>query len=149
VWNGREGTLKTKQGYRVVNIEPALVGMLKQHLATRKSGCVFQTRTGTPLCKGNVRRKLIQILKSLNLKPAGLHAFRHSRVSMLQTNGVPGDPVKERVGHSSLRTTSRNTHFKDEFRKQVASETGLMLQKNCQLVPISHNLQSKAVRRKL
>jgi integrase len=140
VWNGREGTLKTKQGYRVVNIEPALVEMLKQHLRERKSGCVFQTRTGTPLCKGNVRRKLIQILKSLNLKPAGLHAFRHGRVSMLQANGVPGDLVKEWVGHSSLRTTSRYTHFKDEFRRQVASETGLFAQASVAgKLPVSPN----------
>src|SRR2546422_9549312 len=30
VWNGHEVTVKTKRGYRVVNIEPTLVTMLKR-----------------------------------------------------------------------------------------------------------------------
>jgi integrase len=130
VWNGEETTVKTRQGYRAVNIEPAVVTMLASHLGFRTTGRVFHTRIGTPLNKGNVRRKLIQILKSLNLEPAGLHAFRHGRVSMLQANGVPGDLVKEWVGHSSLRTTSRYTHFRDEFRTQVANQMGLFAQTN-------------------
>jgi len=125
VWNGHEVTVKTKRGYRVVNIEPTLVTMLKQHLGERKIGRVFQTRTGTPFSKGNVRRKLLSILRELDLKKGGLNAFRHGRVSILQENGVPGDLVKEWVGHSSLRTTSRYTHFRDDYRQQVASELGL------------------------
>ena len=125
VWNGQEGSVKTKRGYRVVNIEPALVEVLTAHLTGRTSGRVFATRNGTPFCKGNVRRKLNQILKSLNLAPAGLHAFRHGRVSVLEATGVPGDLVKDWVGHSSLKTTSIYTHFNDDFRQRIASEVGL------------------------
>lgn len=125
VWNGQEGTVKTKRGYRVVNIEPALVEILTAHLAGRASGRVFATRNGTPFCKGNVRRKLNQILKSLSLATAGLHAFRHGRVSVLQASGVPGDLVKDWVGHSSLKTTSIYTHFNDDFRQRIASEVAL------------------------
>jgi integrase len=126
VWQGQEVTVKTKQGYRVVNIEPALVEMLKQHLGDRKAGRVFQTRRGTPFSKDNVRRKLQSILRTLGLKKGGLHAFRHGRVSILQTNGVPGDLVKEWVGHSSLRTTSRYTHFRDDYRQRLATKLGLL-----------------------
>jgi len=125
VWNGQEGSVKTKRGYRVVNIEPALVEILASHLAGRTSGRVFATRNGTPFCKGNVRRKLNQILNSLNLGPAGLHAFRHGRVSVLQAMGVPSDLVKEWVGHSNLQTTSLYTHFQDDFRQRIASEVAL------------------------
>ncbi len=128
VWNGQEVSVKTKQGYRAVNIEPALVQMLAAHLGERKGGRVFQTRNGTPFCKSNVRRKLKQILKKLNLAGAGLHAFRHGRVSVLQANGVPGDLVTEWIGHSNLRTTSRYTHFQDKFREQVAANVGLFAQ---------------------
>jgi integrase len=140
VWNGQEVSVKTKRGYRVVNIEPALVQMLTVHLAGRKGGRVFQTRRGTHLCKSNVRRKLNQILRALTLAPAGLHAFRHGRVSVLQANGVPGDLVKEWVGHSNLRTTSRYTHFRDDFRQQVASDLGLFSQANmAEKLPASPN----------
>ena len=55
----------------------------------------------------------------------GLHAFRHGRVSVLQSSGVPGDLLKEWIGHSSLRMTSRYTHFDEAFRKQTANETSL------------------------
>jgi integrase len=130
IWNGKEVSVKTKQGYRAVNIEPALVEMLAAHLGHRKGGRVFHTRTGTPFCKSNVRRKLNQILKRLNLKPAGLHAFRHGRVSVLQVNGVPGDLVREWIGHSNLRTTSRYTHFQDDFRRQIACDVALFAQPN-------------------
>lgn len=125
VWRGQEVTVKTRQGYRMVHIEPALVEMLKEHLGERRAGRVFETRTGTPLSKDNVRRKLHSILRGLGLEKGGLHAFRHGRVSILQQNAVPGDLVKEWVGHSSLRTTSRYTHFRDDYRQQIAANLGL------------------------
>jgi integrase len=128
VWNGQEVSVKTTRGYRAVNIEPVLVDMLTVHLAGRQSGRVFQTRNGTPLSKSNVNRKLKQILKKLDIARAGLHAFRHGRVSLLQEHGVPGDLVKEWIGHSNLRTTSEYTHFGDVFREKVASEMGLFSQ---------------------
>jgi integrase len=140
IWNGEEVSVKTKRGHRTVTIEPVLIGMLAAHLGQRKGLRVFQTRNGTPFCKGNARRKLNQILKKLNLAPAGLHAFRHGRVSVLQANGVPGDLVKEWVGHSNLRTTSGYTHFRDDFRKQVASDVGLFAQASvAEKLPASPN----------
>ena len=128
VWEGEEVTVKTKQGYRAVTIDPILTGMLAAHLGTRKAGRVFQTRTGTPICKRNARRRLNELLNELKLPKAGLHAFRHGRVSVLQAMGVPGDLVKEWVGHSNLQTTSRYTHFQDDFRRQVASQVALFPQ---------------------
>jgi integrase len=130
VWEGEEVTVKTKQGYRAVTIDPILTGMLTEHLGNRKAGRVFQTRTGTPICKRNARRRLNELLKKLKLPMAGLHAFRHGRVSVLQLMGVPGDLVKEWVGHSNLRTTSRYTHFQDDFRRQIASQVALFPQPN-------------------
>ena len=149
IWNRTEVSVKTKQGYRAVNIEPGLVEMLAAHLGERKGGRVFETRAGTPFCKSNVRRKLNQILKKLHLAPAGLHAFRHGRVSVLQENGVPGDLVKEWVGHSNLRTTSRYTYFRDDFRRQVASDVELFSQgkvaEDLQFSPNSPNFVEKSV----
>ena len=140
VWNGEEVSVKTKRGYRVVNIESALVQMLAVHLGDRKAGRVFQTRNGTPFCKSNVRRKLNQLLKKLKLPASGLHAFRHGRVSVLQANGVPSDLVREWVGHSNLQTTSLYTHFADDFRKQIARGVALFPQANLeQQLPFSPN----------
>lgn len=125
VWNGEEVTPKTKKGYRVVNIDPALADMLRKQLNGRRGGRLFETRTGTPYSKGNVRRKLHETLRALEIPRGGLHAFRHGRVSVLQTNGVPSDLTKEWVGHSSLRTTSRYTHFTNEYKRKMADALGL------------------------
>ncbi len=98
-----------------MNIELALAEILREHLNGRASGRLFQTRNGTAFSKDNVRRNLLSVLDKLGLKPGGLHAFRHGRVSVLQENGVPGDLVKEWIGPSSLRTTSRYTHLRLNF----------------------------------
>ncbi len=89
VWEGEDVSVKTKQGYRAVTIDPVLAEMLTAHLDGRRAGRVFQTRNGTPLCKRNSRRRLNELLRDLKLPKAGLHAFRHSRVSVLQAMGVP------------------------------------------------------------
>jgi integrase len=107
VWRGQEVSVKTKSGNRTVNMEPALAEMLRQHLAGRKSGRVFQTQNGTPFSKDNVRRKLVSVLDRLGLKRGGLHAFRHGRVSVLQENGVPGDLVKEWISSTSFLLSSQ------------------------------------------
>jgi integrase len=138
VWEGEEVTVKTKQGYRTVTIDPVLTGMLAKHLGWRRAGRVFQTQTGTPICKRNARRMLNIVLKKLNLPKAGLHAFRHGRVSILQTMGVPGDLIKEWVGHSNLQTTSLYTHFQDDYRQQIASQFALFSQASMEIkLPVS------------
>jgi len=88
--------------------------------------CVKQHRThkGRSEFFASVSQQLLTTQTEL-LVGTGLHAFRHGRVSVLQENGVPGDLVKEWIGHSSLRTTSRYTHLRPEFRERVATEVGL------------------------
>jgi integrase/recombinase XerC len=89
---------------------------------------VFQTRNGTPFSKGNARRKLHEVLHLLGIPRGGLPAFRHGRVSVLQARGVPGDLTKEWVGHSNLQTTSRYTHFSDEYKRKIAHALGLAME---------------------
>jgi len=125
VRNGQEGSLKTAKSYREVEIEPTLVEILATHLGSRTTGRVFQTVKGTPFCRSNIRRKLNQILKTLGLAPAGLHALRHGRVSYLRQRGVPEDLIRQWVGHSNLQTTSRYMHFDRDYRERVALGVGL------------------------
>lgn len=107
-------------------ITPELSAMIRTHLGGRTTGYVFETRNGTPLSEDDTRRKLQSVLNRLGIPKGGLHAFRHGRVSLLQMSGVPGDLIKEQVGHSSLRTTRRDTHFTDNFIKEVAQKTSLL-----------------------
>jgi integrase len=116
VWHGMEVSTKTRKGVRPVFVDSGTVQSLKEHLGTRTSGRVFQTRTGTPLENHNVVRQVLKpICERLGIAPGGMHAFRHGRVSHLQANNVPTDFTKAQVGHSSLRTTALYTHFSEQF----------------------------------
>jgi integrase len=85
-------------------------------------------------CRGRALRAvgthvLHPLLKRLGIPKAGLHVFRHSRVTMLRKNGTPEDLQKQWIGHSSLRTTDRysHTHQELEYRRLAASKAGLNL----------------------
>jgi hypothetical protein len=46
------------------------------------------------------RRKLHPLLKSLEIPPAGFHAFRHFNVSLMDALRVPLMTIQERIGHA-------------------------------------------------
>jgi integrase len=123
-YRGRETTPKTESAYRTVNIDDGLAEMLRQHIAGRQSGHLFVTQVGTLFTVDYARKKLQAILKKLGLPDGGPHAFRHGRVSILQSRGVPSDLVKEWIGHSSLKTTSRYTHFQADYKEEIANSLG-------------------------
>lgn len=128
VWGGLEQQPKTSNAHRRVTIDQALSDVLKAHINGKTSGRVFESKRKSPLCANNIAKRVLKpILDELKLK-GSFHSFRHGRVSILQQKGVPSDLVREWVGHSTLRTTSRYTHFSDEFRQEIVEG----------LTPLSH-----------
>src|SRR5579872_2484407 len=84
----------------------------------------------SPISGANILKRVLHpILKKLGIPKAGLHAFRHSRVTMLRKRGTPADLQKLWIGHSSLRTTDRysRTDQELEYRRLAASKAGLDL----------------------
>lgn len=128
IWKGRDITPKTDNAIREIDIDSALTEMLREYLGERKAGRLFQSKTGTPLAHGNLRKRVLTpLLKQLGIPNAGLHAFRHSRVTILRKNGTPTDLQKQWIGHSSLRTGDRysHTHEEIEYRKAAAGNVGI------------------------
>jgi integrase len=121
----QEVSPKSKAGYREVDVDAGTMAIVKEYLGDRKSGRVFESRNGTPLVNGNVNRFVLKPLcKKIGIPVGTTHAFRHGRVSVLQQGGVSGDLIKRWVGHSSLKTTSKYSHFTREFRKEIAAKLG-------------------------
>ena len=90
--------------------------------------CLSSSLTVDP--STNVRRRILHpLLGKLGIARAGLHAFRHARVTMLRKNGTPEDLQKQWIGHSSLKTTDRYSHTDQEldYRRNAASTVGLGL----------------------
>ena len=120
-----EVTPKSKAGHREVDVDAGTMAIVKEYLGERTSGRVFESRNKTPLVNGNVNRYVLKPLcKKIGIPDGTTHAFRHGRVSVLQQGNVPGDLIKRWVGHSSLKTTSKYSHFTREFRKEIASKLG-------------------------
>lgn len=113
---------KTDAGFRDVTVDADTMQMLKEYLNQQQltAGRLFKTRNGSPMVCANINRYVLKPLcKKLGIPIATTHAFRHGRVSVLQQNRVPGDLIKEWVGHTSLKITSRYTHFSDEYRREI------------------------------
>ena len=128
VWNGRELSPKTRNAVREIDIDSGLADILRQHVGVKEAGRVFEARNGSPISGNNILKRVLHpLLKKLGIPKAGLHAFRHSRVTMLRKNGTPSDLQKQWIGHSSLRTTDRysHTHEELEYRRLAASRVGL------------------------
>jgi integrase len=82
IWNGIEGDTKTKSGRRNVFIDSATIRMLRDFLAGRQTGRLFQSRVGTPLENRDIcKRVLTPLCETLGIRSGGTHAFRHGRVS--------------------------------------------------------------------
>lgn len=124
VYRGKEQTPKTRNAYRTVTIDQGLADLLLEHLQGRTAGRLFPSRVGTPLDANSLRNRVLKpILRKLGLQ-GNIHSFRHSRISILQQAGVPGDLITAWVGHSNLQITSRYTHFDESFRRDTVDRLG-------------------------
>ena len=119
------GVRGSRLAVREIDIDPTLAALLREHIESAPRRRVFETRNGSPLPAGNIRKRVLQpLLARLGLAKAGLHAFRHSWVTMLRKGGTPADLQKLWIGHSSLKTTDRYAHTDQEleYRRRAAAK---------------------------
>jgi integrase len=87
-----EGQLKTPSAARQVDLHPDIAKLIREFIATRTTGLLFQTKSGKPLTLTNIlRRHLHPALKKLGYtnqntgdRKAGRHAFRRFRNTYLK-----------------------------------------------------------------
>ena len=103
-------------------IDASVVMELKKHLQERRSGYLFETRSGTPLRLSNVLEdKLQPVLEKLKLDESGIgmHAFRRGRISHLVYSGVSRQVIRDWCGHSSDKMVD---HYTKMLRQHHAPE---------------------------
>jgi integrase len=128
IWKGQDLAPKTENAIREIDIDETLTEMLRMFIGERRAGRLFQSRTGTPLAHGNLRKRVLYpLLEQLSVPKAGVHAFRHSRVTQLRKAGTPRDLQRQWIGHSSLRTGDRYSHTQEEveYRRSAVGNVGL------------------------
>jgi integrase len=126
-WRGKLQTPKSPKAVRRVEISSALAEHLARHIGDRKTGLVFQTREGTAFDNYNVVSwDLKPLLKKLHIdrKGAGLHAFRHSNASALDSLGIPLSVRQDRLGHVDIAMTMNYSHAASADRRSAADRIG-------------------------
>jgi integrase len=107
VWNGQELEPKTENAVREIDIDPALAALLRDYIGSSRRIRLFGARNGSPLSAGNIRNRVLHpLLAKLGIPKAGLHTFRHSRVTLLRKHGTPPDLQKPWIGHSNANEHS-------------------------------------------
>jgi integrase len=136
VHHGRvEQRLKTANGFRQVDLHPAIAALLKEFVGDRKSGFLFCTRTGKPVSPSNIiRRHLHPALRKLKFvnphtgtHKAGNHAFRRFRNTYLRNHtACPEGLYKYWLGHAGKDMSDLYDKIKEDvaFRKKWAEQCG-------------------------
>jgi integrase len=153
IWNGEEHNPKTEAGYRSICISSRLGAQLAAYIGDRTEGFLFRTAAGNPWGASNVlERKLNTLLDRLNIPKIdpmllgkivgkdrtvdqatrsekraaslGLHSFRHTNATAMDSLGIPQQLRKLRLGHSGNSVTENYTHTFTRDEREAAEKLG-------------------------
>lgn len=109
---------KNKSSARTISVDQVTMDVLKkwrkqQAIDMLKFGfntmnqtqAVFTTLENKHIQPANTTNRINQIINSHKLKRITVHGLRHTHCSLLFESGAPLEVVKERLGHSDIKTT--------------------------------------------
>jgi integrase len=153
IWSGTEDSPKTEAASRTICISQRLGSQLQEYLAGRTEGYLFHTSSGNPWDASNVlERKLNTLLERLGIPKIdlkylarivgqgrtveqatrsekraaslGLHSFRHTVATAMDSLGTPQQIRRHRLGHSGNCVTDNYTHTFTEDERNAAEKLG-------------------------
>jgi len=129
VWRGRLSTPKTSTSQATLPLPDALVGIVREHIATLKSEWLFlNTRGGFLTSENAVKQVLSPILDKLGLPRCGFHAFRHTHATLLLYNGATPQEAQAQLRHADPRITiGVYSHVQAESRRAVVEKVASIL----------------------
>lgn len=128
-----EQLLKTANGFRQVDLHPAIAGLLKQCVGDRKTGFVFRTRKGKPVSPPNIIRRHLHKALEKYVDPytathkAGNLAFRRFRNTYLRNyTECPEGLYKYWMGYAGKDMSDLYDKIKEDaaFRRKWAERFG-------------------------
>lgn len=98
---------KTARAMRSITIDADLAAELT---AQNHAVHIFTAARGGRLQRSNFRRVWIKALDQAGVKGVRVHDLRHTHASWLVNNGANLVSVRDRLGHTDIKTTSRYLH---------------------------------------
>ena len=151
-WGRTEHNPKTDAGFRSICISARLRAAIKEFLAGRTDGYLFQSDSGNPWDASNVLGKLNALLGRLDIPKIepkllakivgkdrtidkatrsekraaslGLHSFRHTNATAMDSLAIPQQIRKQRLGHSGSSVTENYTHTFTQDERDAAEKLG-------------------------
>jgi integrase len=131
---------KTAASRRVVALDPGTVAALRAHRARQNEErlalgvgyldqeLVFCDVAGEPLHPDGVTQRFDRLVRNAGLRRIRLHDLRHTAATLMLEEGVALKAVAERLGHSSIRTTSDlYQHVSETMQEDAAAKLGAAL----------------------
>lgn len=118
---------KTKSRRRRIDLPTTTVEALRRHLDRYPGRFVFSSVTGGPLRRNNFRNRvwaplLVKAEEARQIPPIRFYDLRHTANALMAFLGVQIEAAKERMGHSSIRTTSDvYGHLYESLQRDVAN----------------------------
>jgi len=118
---GLEGEGQPKTDERLIPISPVLHGLLTGQSQHRTSDqWVFANREGNR--ETHMLEKLKKICERAGIKPATVHALRHSFGAHLRMAGVNLADVADVLGHKDLATTQIDAKVLQDHLRQIVTK---------------------------
>jgi integrase len=153
IWGRTEHSPKTEAGFRSICISARLGETIKEYLVGRTDGYLFQSDSGNPWDASNVLdRKLNTLLERLQIPKIdpkllakivgkdrtieqatrserraaslGLHSFRHTNATAMDSLAIQQQIRKQRLGHCGNSVTENYTHTFTQDERDAAEKLG-------------------------
>ncbi len=116
---------KTRSSKRIIDMDTNTMHVLKDFKRSKKTidfnGIVFSNESGGHLCLSYPGKIADQVCKETNLYVTP-HGLRHTHCSILFEAGATLAEVKERLGHSSIKTTMDIYNHVSKKKKEEVAE---------------------------
>lgn len=118
--NHQLGPTKTKSSYRTISVNKSLLNMLLE-LKVNDCDYVFGSKaTKLPPNELSVNNELRRVLKEAGVPSEGFssHTLRHAHVALLLHYGADWYEIRDRMGHTDIKTTlDRYGYLTEESKK--------------------------------